>query len=106
MPGDQKVIQSLLSGFRGRFDRAAMRSATPDELQPPSSLPPTALRAASWWPRASPCAAPQVLVKGRAGSRLRLQVESDFAALPLLVLLVRASPKSATENSHETREIR
>ncbi len=87
-------LQFFLDWYHADRPHTALKGATPDEIyygtRPACRSPRFEPRPG--WPRASPCAQPQVLVKGQPGAKLELRVEfrSGRRHLPR-VLVTRAA---------------
>ncbi len=71
-----RELLSFQTWYNGDRPHSTLKGATPDEIyfgrQPACRAPRFEPRAA--WPRGSPCAQPQVLVKGQAGVQVQLTV--------------------------------
>lgn len=87
----EERFKNLLARLKCPYrPHTTLKGATPDEVyykQRPACRQPR-FEPRPNWPRASTCARPQVLVKGRPGARLQLDVmfEADRRHLPLLAI--------------------
>jgi hypothetical protein len=92
----RRELDLYLVWYNGRRPHTALGGATPDERyfgrRPANRTPRWEPR--EKWPRGSPCAAPQTLVKGRPGVRLELAVafEDGRTHLPIVTLLATPKP--------------
>jgi putative transposase len=79
-PSFRHELELFMTWYNGARPHTTLAGATPDERyfqrRPACRKPRFETRAT--WPRASPCASPQTLVKGRPGAKL--QVSVDFVA--------------------------
>jgi hypothetical protein len=87
----QKELFAIVEWYNQFRPHTAIGGKTPDEvyngLFPANRKPRFETRAA--WPRASPCAVPQTLVKGHSGVRLELQVAVHKGKKHLPIVQVR-----------------
>jgi transposase InsO family protein len=72
----QRELALFVSWYNGHRPHSRFAAATPDEIyhhrRPPSRSPRFEPR--PLWPRRSPCASPQALIRGRPGATIRLGV--------------------------------